>query len=407
MLKILYYGESPANPTGFGQVNKHILAALSRVAKVTLVASSFYLDSHDFPYEIVRCSDANDPRNLPAIKEHIQNGAWDVFFYQGDIGANNDVLAWVKEETDKDPKKNSIFYMPVDTDYATAGSFIPMSWCTVPVVYTNHGKGVIDKLVPYIASKTSVIWLGCEADVFYPLSPEEKRAARIELFGEKYLDRFLVVNVNRNQARKDLARCMAAFHLFHKTHPDATLYMHSVQDDSAGYLPVQAHLMQVDIYNQDNPEIVFSGLDLQHPWSREQLNRLYNACDCLVSTSYGEGWGLTTTEAMCAGIPVVVPANTANLDILQIQGDGSYRRGWGVETGGDLDHTTFVYSNGGSPCAFIHVDSFLENLEYVYLFRDHAEHKAIEARKWCEENTWEHREKDWENLIKLMEKEHG
>src|SRR5579871_30505 len=137
MLKVLFYGESCLNPTGFGQVNKHIAAALARVAEVTYVASSHYVVGEDaFPYTLIPCRDPDEPRNLAEILARVKAAEWDVFFYQGDVGANNDVLEAVKAETDRDPRKESIFYMPIDTDVANAGAFIPWSWATVPATYT-------------------------------------------------------------------------------------------------------------------------------------------------------------------------------------------------------------------------------------------------------------------------------
>ena len=413
-MRLLYYGESPLNPTGFGHVNKHILEACARVAQVTMIATTHYVAEYDhaeFPYEIIGCPldpterrDMKHQRNLTNIEKHVKFREWDVFFYQGDMGWNNDVLGWVGEVQKEHPEKQSIFYMPIDGDVSIPAAFSPFQMCTVPVVYTNHAKSVVERYAPEIAANMSVMWLGCESDIFYPLSPEEKRAARLELFGEQYLDRFLVLNVNRNQVRKDLARCMAAFHLFHEKHADSSLYMHSVMVDAGGSLPSQAIMTGCDVFKKP-AEVMFSSLDLANPWSRETLNKLYNAVDCLVSTAFGEGWGLATTEAMCAGTPVVVPANTANLDILgeEIGPCGERERGWGITTGGDLDHTYFIYQNGCSLAQVVHTDSFLETLERVYNHREEAQEKAIVAREWCLENTWEQRKQAWVQLLKMID----
>jgi glycosyltransferase involved in cell wall biosynthesis len=411
-LKLLFYGESPQNPTGFGNVNNHLLAACARVADVTMVASTHYLEDYDhekYPYKIIGCEivpvaerDATHQRNLPNIMKEIEALDWDVFMYMGDCGWNNDVLIKVGLLLQEHPEKYAIFYMPIDGDVAHSLSFNIFKMCNAPVVYTYHAKSVIEKYAPDVAETMSVIQLGCETNLFYPLSEKKRKAARLKLFGEKYMDTFLCINVNRNQQRKDLARCMGAFHMFHQKHPDSSLYMHSVQNDAGGHLPTQAVMVGCDILKRP-AEIVFSGLDLANPWARETLNEVYNAADVLISTAHGEGWGLCTTESMSAGIPVVVPANTANLDILGEQIAGfEYERGWGVRTGGDLDHTVFMYANGGGPVSTIHSDSFVETLEYVYYHRDEAKAKAKVAHSWCLKNTWEQREKDWENLLKLM-----
>ena len=414
-MRLLFYGESPQNPTGFGGVNKHLLRACSQVADVTAVCTTHYREEYnreEYPYNIIGCEivdislrDATHQRNLPNIMREVEAAEWDVFFFQGDMGWSNDVLIKVHEITTKYPEKHAIFYMPIDGDISFDFAFDIFKMCNASVVYTNHGKSVIEKYAPQIAKEMSVMWLGTEPDVFYPLSEKKRKAARLKLFGEQYNDTFLCINVNRNQMRKDLARCMGAFHLFHEIHKDASLYMHSVQTDAGGHLLTQALMAGCTDVFKKPAEIVFSGLDLANPWPRELLNEMYNAADCLISTAHGEGWGLTTTEAMAAGVPVVVPANTANLDILGKQIPGAhfnYQRGWGVRTGGDLDHTIFMYSNGGGPVASIHSDSFVEALEYVYYHREEARAKAKKARAWCLQNTWERRESEWIQLLTLL-----
>jgi glycosyltransferase involved in cell wall biosynthesis len=40
-------------------------------------------------------------------------------------------------------------------------------------------------------------------------------------------------------------------------------------------------------------------------WEQQDLNALYNAADLFVSTSRGEGFGLTIAEALMCGVPVI------------------------------------------------------------------------------------------------------
>lgn len=351
-------------------------------------------------------------RNLPAIEQYIKSLDWDVFVIQADMGWWNDtVLKWAKEIQETHPEKDTIFYFPIDGDTSMPHAFIPLTWCSAPVVYTNHARSVIAKTAPEIAENVSVIWLGCEPDVFYPMPLEQRREMRVKFYGEDYLDRFIALNVNRNQQRKDLMRCMAVFHQFHQQHPDATLHLHSVPVDIGGSLPHQAAMVGCDVHKQPG-ELAFSNLNLAQPWSRETLNELYNAVayrGCLVSTAYGEGWGLSTTEAMAAGLSVIVPANTANLDILgEINKTRAFshsfdrERGWGVKTGGDIDHTVYIYANGNSMASTIHAQSFLDTLEYVYSHPEEAQAKAQVARDWTVDNSWERRQAEWQQLLSMI-----
>jgi glycosyltransferase involved in cell wall biosynthesis len=46
-----------------------------------------------------------------------------------------------------------------------------------------------------------------------------------------------------------------------------------------------------------------------------QLNRIYNALDCFITTTTAEGWGLTVTEAMATKTLVICPKHTSLAEI--------------------------------------------------------------------------------------------
>ena len=82
-----------------------------------------------------------------------------------------------------------------------------------------------------------------------------------------------------------------------------------------------------------------------------------------------------------------------------------------MKTGGDLDHTVFLYEGGGAPHDVVWSESFVEQLSNVYLgtldksylyeVRDLAKKKEA-ARAWCLENTWEHRGRAWRQVIEIL-----
>ena len=51
--------------------------------------------------------------------------------------------------------------------------------------------------------------------------------------------------------------------------------------------------------------------DFNRGAEKSKLNRIYNAMDVFLTTTTGEGWGLTITEAMACGVPVIAPAHTS------------------------------------------------------------------------------------------------
>lgn len=400
-MRLLFYAEGPCNTTGFSLVNRHIAQALSEVEGLSLewVATSHWHEPRGEPYTIHACPhgpDKEHARNLEKIRERIASREWDVFFYQGDMGTNDDVLIEVIKITHDSREKRFIYYIPLDIDECLPQSFDIASAANVPVFYTMRAVQVTERIRPELAGRLSSIGLGTEPDIFYPLGEEERKIQRKRIFDIDD-DTFIVINVNRNQQRKDLARSMAYFHKFHELHPHSMLYLHSVIQDAGGNLMVQAAMAGCDIAAKP-AEVAFSGLQLHQPWSQADMNNLYNAADCLISTSYGEGWGLTTAEAMCAGCPVVVPANTANFDLV---GEDE-ERGYLAATGGDLDHTVYHYETGGSPHDMVHLDSFLTKITQVYLYPGIAKLKAEKARQWCLEHTWQKRGEEWQQLMRLL-----
>ncbi len=411
MKRLLYYGENPFNPTGFGQMSGQILAALNEVGwDIEVVATSVVegqLELDKLPYRLLPCpAGSDDLRNEPLLRERMFADDLDCFFYMGDFGANDHAFVALGEARKLRPSLMSVAYCPLDCDVLTSDSFNYMRAVNVPVVYTEHGKRRIEHYCPDLVGKLSVIWPGCEPDVFYPLSAEERKQIRHDLFSIDDDALFLVVNVNRNQQRKDIARGMACFHEFHKAYPHSTLYLHSVMQDLGGNLPFMAMVlgMNVDGSNGDR-EIVFSPMSLTDPFSRADLNKVYNAADLLLSTTTGEGWGLATTEAMAAGLPVLVPGNTANLDIVGKDGNQGFmtdERGLLIEAGGDIDHQQWMYGMSSNPRDIIHSEDCIQKLGYAHNYPRIIGLFAKHARLWTEQHTWKVQGRKWQQLLETL-----
>jgi glycosyltransferase involved in cell wall biosynthesis len=341
-MRILFYGESPVVVTGLAQVSRTIVDALVEDGhEVEIVGMNHFISDYDrsiYPYEVERCADG-DPNNYKVALDRIKNSQYDAFFCSTDFGRDIEVFNALIEERQKRPFL-IIGYYAVDCDIIPPSTFDTLSYCNAKIVYTKHAKGVIERLRPEFHDLVNVVYLATEPDTFYPLSPEERRAARRELFNIEDDNTFLCLSINRNQARKDLGRLMSIFHEFHKSYPNSMLYMHAQRDDVGGQLFPMSQSLGMGS-SLDNAEVIFTGTNFNvlAGYSRETMNRIYNAADCLLSASTGEGWGLSSSESMCAGTPVIVPRNTAFTEIV---GEDE-ERGYLVRTGGDIDHQMFLY----------------------------------------------------------------
>jgi glycosyltransferase involved in cell wall biosynthesis len=266
-------------------------------------------------------------------------------------------------------------------------------------MYSEHGVRTALKYATGMRLNIRYIYPGCEPDVFYPMSEEERREARKKYFeiGDKTK---LFMNANRNQWRKDMGRTLMIFQEFRKRCSDSLLYMHAKNSDVGGCLSNMAGFLGMRLVNP-GVEVMFTTPNFHERSGapRELLNILYNCADALVSTTTGEGWGLCTTDAMAAQRPVIVPRNTSALEII---GENE-ERGYLVKAGGDVDHQFIHYGVTDNPRDIVHSEDMIRAMEEVYYHPDRAAEKAKAARAWTLDHTWAHAKVQWQALFAEIE----
>ncbi len=391
-MRLLWYGETPYIETGAGQVAKHLLPVfLELFEEVHLIAIDQWWEEKNLPPGLtISLSSFEDQWNVKAIEPAIKRCDYDCLFLTTDLNLISDLSESL--EVARSRGIPVVVYAAMDTNYYVESFFKVLELATVPVVFSRWCEGLVKKMLPDLPVR--VIYHGCEPDVFYPLSLGDRRLARHEMFDIDD-DTFLVLNVNRNQVRKDLARSMAAFHLFHLDCPNSVLYLHSKRKDLGGSLPLQAAAFGMRIIGE-YPEIVFTP-DTYHESegvSRADLNRIYNCADVCISTSTGEGWGLTTTEAMAAGTPFIGPDNTTFPELLGSNG----QRGLLVESGGPNLWTLF-YTITEMPREITSVTGMRDALFSVHGDRQAARERAYNAREWTKEHSWKRVQEQWYELF--------
>jgi len=184
------------------------------------------------------------------------------------------------------------------------------------VTYTEYAKRVLSPLTtPTNAKRIRVIPHGCNTKDFYPLSQEEKLKAKLEILGEGNEETFLFGTVNRNSARKDLASLILGFSTFvrHESKPNAVLYLHCNPLDPSG---INIYRLCERVGLQIGKNVILpKDFNENIGYPVEQLNRIYNAFDCFITTTTAEGWGLSVTEAMATRTLVVCPQHTSLSEI--------------------------------------------------------------------------------------------
>lgn len=181
----------------------------------------------------------------------------------------------------------------------------------------NNTKAV-DALREQAAGRLLTIPHGVDPTVYKPLEASEKAEIRKKLFqGRVAPTDFLMLNVSQHQKRKGLAQSLLVLRDIKAMRPELSpkLHLHSASMNPQEGTNLREVTAQLDLAGD-----VFYGdgyFANNYATCREDtLNRIYNAADLLLSTSFGEGWGMPLTEAMAVGLPVAGPRHTSIEDIL-------------------------------------------------------------------------------------------
>lgn len=229
----------------------------------------------------------------------------------------------------------SYLYFPVDAPLEPAWTNI-LADVDVPVAYCEYGRHEaaisLEQKMPDSAlngrrqsaiSRIQVLPHGVESSVYRrnPTGSEgEKYTARKTMFsGHIAPEDFLMVTVAQNQKRKAIWHGLEILKTMKAMRPDlrAKMYVHAAsQNPDEGFdLRLAARQLGLDL----RTDIFFADKLFERGYAKldeENLNAIYNVADVLVSTSFGEGWGLPLTEAMCAGTPVAGPSHSAVKELL-------------------------------------------------------------------------------------------
>lgn len=149
--------------------------------------------------------------------------------------------------------------------------------------------------------EATVIPLGIDAEFYHQLDRYE---ARSRMLPRALDDVFIVGNVNRNQPRKrwDLTIQYFANWIRSRKVKDAYLYLHTAPTGDTG-----VNVAQLAKYYGILDRLILMMPQKFYGISEERMRDTYNCFDVQVSTTQGEGFGLTTFEGMACGIPQIVP----------------------------------------------------------------------------------------------------
>lgn len=382
--------------TGFATVSSNIMQELEKTGRFDLdiVGINHTGDPYDqekfpgrvFPAVSLSNFHEGDPFGRRKFMALLATGGYDVVFILQDTFVVKDMVQALHDSYERLPKKfKTVFYFPFDCTPKKEWITDVVSQMDYPVTYTNYAKDLAVAVDPYLKEKLRVIYHGTNIKDFYPLSGEPVQKFRREYFDGKVDGKFLVTNVNRNQARKDIIRNLMVLQEIKKHRDDVVLYLHMAHNDAGGNILVMADHFGFKV-GEDFIVPHPASFEPNRGLPIEALNLIYNSSDLVLSTTLGEGWGLSITEAMATKTPVVAPDNTSLREIL---GEG---RG-------------ILAKCGSTPSQWIMKESDNERLRPLMDVEDAAQ-KVLEvvggskpdieaAYDWVQDYTWEKVCKQW------------
>ena len=187
------------------------------------------------------------------------------------------------------PMYNKAFYESCDALFGISKQTVNIN----RLVLGKKAEGKILKYVPH----------GLDSNTFFPLDSNNKDFNNFKNgIGVKNDDFVLFFN-SRNIRRKQIPDTLLAFKYFKDKLPQEKqdkvkfiLHTEPRSDHGTDLIAVKNYL-----FGEDDKSVLFSTSKL----TREQLNYLYNIADAQILLTSNEGWGLSLTEAILAGTPII------------------------------------------------------------------------------------------------------
>ena len=340
-MRILWMSDSPNEHTGFGTVAKNLIDNICAMMgdSIEIVAICQNIQS-DVPVKYNEQTTLYDGRYdgdtydafcrsfFINILTKDPQGFDGIFILQdfSIVVPMIEHLKWIKSYKLQNNRKNfkSFLYVPVD-GYIHKDFLDGIEFFDVLATYTDYGKEQICRYQPKLRSRIKVIPHGANFKDFYHIPKEEIKAFREEFFG-KNAGKIIFTNVNRNQPRKAIPDTIFAFIEAKKIwdlERKPFLYLNMQRNDLMGQ-DLEKLLLQTDLIEGEDYMIApKSFYETKFGCDVETLNKIYNASDVFITTTLGEGWGLSITEAMSVRLPVICPYHTS---LMHLSGGGKRAR---------------------------------------------------------------------------------
>ena len=182
--------------------------------------------------------------------------------------------------------------------YESCDALLAISKQTKNINEIVLGDKAKDKVIKYVPH-------GLDSKYYFPIDKNSETIQNVkkQVFSDDEVDFVMFFN-SRNIRRKQIPDTMMAFRMFLDSLPQekadkCRFLLHTEVVHSAG---TDLGVIRELLFEEKYPKaIVFSTQKL----STNDLNLLYNLSDVQILLTSNEGWGLTLTEAMLSGTPII------------------------------------------------------------------------------------------------------
>ena len=206
------------------------------------------------------------------------------------------------------PMYNKSYYESCDTLMA-----ISKQTCNINKVVLGEGLSK-EKIIRYVPH-------GINENFFYPITSDKHDYLTLSAFKNNLFKRdykYKLLYNARNIRRKSTSDILLAWKIFIDTLTDEeasecilVLHTQPIDDNGTNLLAVSEMLFG----NNQKYNIMFH--DERSPV--QIMNLLYNACDTVILTSSNEGWGLSLTEGMMCGKPIIATVTGGMQDQMRFE----------------------------------------------------------------------------------------
>lgn len=311
--KLLIVADSAVS-TGFAQVTHNLIHNLKDRWEIDVLAINYYGDPHDILKEArhwnPQALQYGDFYGMTRIVDLSQQLKPDIVFFIND--------PWILAEfSPLLPKVHGkkVGYVPVDARNVNKRFGERLNIFDYIVPYTEFARNELS--YSGVTVPMSPIVHGVDTELFRPLNKKEVRAlANIPN------DWYVVQMVDRNGPRKRLDLGLYYFAEWVRTKhiPDNVyFYYHGALKDEGYDLGQLAKYLDdhyTRVYGKTpriHDRLIFTShyISPREGIPLDKLPYLYNIADVKLSTTVGEGFGLTTAESMACGVANVVPRYSA------------------------------------------------------------------------------------------------